>query len=68
MNWDLVALKGDTTDPHFWTELFRDKPEALYSLLYDIYATREGKLGRGRRRKMNGSLDRLWEIIYGGEI
>lgn len=61
----LLEIEEDTADPRMWVELFNDKPEALYDLLYDIYATRKGKLGRGRRKKMNGSLDELWDLVYG---
>lgn len=65
VDWDLVVMKGDTLDPAFWVALFQSKPEALYDLLYDVYATKKGKLGRGRRKKMNGSLEELWELVYG---
>lgn len=65
MNWDLIILEGDTTDPQFWADLFRDHPESFYDLLYDVYATKKGKLGRGRRKRMNGSLDELWSLFYG---
>lgn len=65
MNWDNVTLDGDTTDSQFWVDLFRDRPEALFDLLYDVYATKKGKLGRGRRKKMNGSLQELWDLFYG---
>lgn len=58
-------MELDTQDPNTWVALFHEKPEALYDLLYDIYATKKGKLGRGRRKKMNGSLEELWILIYG---
>ncbi len=67
MRWDKLDLKEDTLDPQFWVHLFEEKPEALYDLLYDIYATRKGKLGRGRRKRMNGSLDELWALVYGDD-
>lgn len=67
MDWDLVVMKGDTLDPAFWVALFRQHPEALYDLLYDIVATKKGKLGRGRRKKMNGSLEDVWGLVYGKE-
>jgi hypothetical protein len=65
MDWERLDLNGDTLDPGFWMELFEDKPEALYDLCYDIFATKKGKLGRGRRKRMNGSLDELWSLVYG---
>ena len=67
MNWEKVDLKGDTLDTTFWIDLFRREPEALHSLLYDIYATSKGILGRGRRKRMVGNLDELWDMIFGGE-
>lgn len=65
MDWTRVGIYQETDNPQYWVDLFHDKPEALYDLLYDVYATKKGKIGRGRRRKMNGSLDELWALIYG---
>jgi hypothetical protein len=71
MDWenvkDVDLSKANSHDPGFWVTLFAAKPEALYDLLYDVYATKKGKLGRGRRKKMNGSLDELWSLVYGEE-
>lgn len=65
MDWTRVGVYSGTDNPEYWIGLFQEKPEALYDLLYDVYATKKGKLGRGRRKKMNGSLDDLWALIYG---
>lgn len=65
MDWTRVGVYQDTDNAQYWIDLFHEKPEALYDLLYDVYATKKGKIGRGRRRKMNGSLDELWALIYG---
>ncbi len=67
MDWTTLNLSPETDDPRYWMNLFAQKPEALYDLLYDVYATRKGKLGRGRRKKMNGSLEELWALIYGDD-
>lgn len=69
MDWeriDYVKLAEDSTKTkEFWVAVFAERPEILYDLLYDIFATKKGKLGKGRRKRMNGSLDELWALVYG---
>lgn len=69
MNWgevNLVALVDNRHgDVQFWEKLFIEKPESLHTILYDIYAVHHGTLGRGRRKKLDGSLDELWSIVFG---
>jgi hypothetical protein len=71
MEWDRVdyvkLAEDDTKDKEFWITMFTARPEMLYDLLYDIFATKKGKLGKGRRKRMNGSLDELWSLVYGEE-
>lgn len=69
MDWTRInyvkLAEDDTKLVEFWVTTFVERPEILYDLLYDIYATKKGKLGKGRRKKMNGSLDELWDLVYG---
>jgi hypothetical protein len=71
MDWnriDYVRLAEDDTKlKEFWVTTFEENPQLLYDLLYDIVATKQGTIGKGRRRKMNGNLDDVWRCVYGGD-
>lgn len=71
MDWqrvDYVKLaEEDSLLVEFWVTTFEERPEVLHDLLYDIWATKKGKLGKGRRKKMSGNLDELWDLVYGSE-
>lgn len=47
-----------------WEDTFKTNPSSLYELLYDLYALGTGQLGKGKRRKLDGSLEELWRIVY----
>ncbi len=70
-DWDRVSLVQYTNGRHntveFWQKLFENKPDALHSILYDIVATKRGCLGKGRRKRLNGSLDEVWTAVFGEE-
>jgi hypothetical protein len=69
MDWNRIdyvkLVEDDTKLKEFWVTTFEVRPEILYDLLYDIVANKKGKLGKGKRKKMNGNLEDIWDCVYG---
>lgn len=55
----------ETETQLFWTNLFTDKPEVLYDLIYDLVAYQKGQLGRGRRKAMDANMDDIYRAVFG---
>ncbi len=69
MDWAKVnyvkLAEDDTKLKEFWVTSFQETPQMLYDLLYDIVALKNNKLSKNRRRAMEGSLDDIWNAVFG---
>lgn len=71
MAWEdahkVIADLGHSTNPDYWMKLFHENPDALYSILSDIYYISEyRKTGERRKKDGMGSLEDLWKLL--GEV
>lgn len=68
MSWDEAYKSIDNLDksitPDFWMKVFESNPDALYTLLADIYYISEyRKTGVRRKKDGIGSLADLWKLL-----
>lgn len=68
MTWDqafeVIPNLEQSTTPEYWMQIFEANPDALYTLLSDIYFISDyRKTGIRRKKDGMGSLQDLWTLL-----